>query len=1129
MTTPRDLIGTWDGVTKSARLERPYEDRTQMEVPFGGGSFYKAGWRAYMDTQLGIKFKNGIGVMFNSIYDKEIEPTIQLLVESGLTHTRYEIGWGILQYDDETIVGVNALKQAEIKSTLALFKQYGLRPLILLSSYHGGPCPMKLVPTALTVAAAVGDRQIKLDPAKLTGIIVNYTGLSGQSGANAFPLITSLDSTTGIAQLSVPLNIAIPVGAYNLTKLKYQPFSPKYFANGTVNPASDESIAGWAKYVKIVCNLAAAQCGVGGFDVEVWNEMTFGSSFLGIGNYYNPAPTIYQSGSDYMYTSKSGEVVFGYQSLLAMTADIVKDPVTGYPGTKVINGFANQTPFPNGRWIHKGVDGLSRHYYPAYDTTKSQWNGLASDWKYSPNVTVDAQGNTPSSFVPYFTAALPEHNYTFYVTETITNDVVPFPSGFKDHYRFSNFDGIYSEVWQSENNFLTNNYTQTLANQKGISSTDSRLGDLRFHIAAKTFLRMLLFQNHKGLATNIIYNAKETDVSFAVIRTAFFNQLKSDNYVLTDTARVIAGEQLRSLKNAITMFNNSVILENPRKLKVAEVVEYKPRLVFKGDGTDRHPDMYNRDNFVVLPFQITEKKFTIPYYVMTQDTCFKWVGTKDDLDPTAYDMPPQMFDLTLENINPFKAIVSVYDPITNTSVPVTIVSSTANSMKVNLEVTDYPRFLNIEEAAAGPQISGFTLDKTASGGAISFVPNFTGTVDVTWGRYPVRQTSKFKREFWDHYDANWRTKAPTAIDYIDTIDFMDRGGLHPLAKGSQTRITGKIKPKYSEVYNFSMYADTPNVNLYINNVQLLKIGSFDWNNQIALQAGVEYDLLFESTSAYNERNAVSIYWYSDSQEKEPLVSSDTGLPANKVTLNVYKDQTTWYEIAGLRDGDGVKLSYTDGVVRSKFPMWSYDYKGALPSYYADPAVPLAANPVTLLVADDFNRTSTGSGMIGTSSVGGITWKINNADGIFDLGNNGVHLTLSKHTLDFLYTDLNGKTANPSDVDISVKVVKQGNMTGLVFRGLNFSIGHYNMVVKDATTGTYAIWSDFKVIAPTTVVPKDGDVLRIVAKGPSITLYVNGVIVKTITSTANLSNGTCHGFCSHAVGYDLDNVVIHPVL
>ena len=57
--------------------------------------------------------------------------------------------------------------------------------------------------------------------------------------------------------------------------------------SGQPNPEFEATLSGWLSYVGTVCKLAASVVGPGGFDLEVWNELTFGSQFLNSENYYS--------------------------------------------------------------------------------------------------------------------------------------------------------------------------------------------------------------------------------------------------------------------------------------------------------------------------------------------------------------------------------------------------------------------------------------------------------------------------------------------------------------------------------------------------------------------------------------------------------------------------------------------------------------------------------------------------------------------------------------------------------------------------------------------------------------------------------------------------------------------------
>ena len=56
-----EQIGKWQGVTQEAKMEGPYEDPRQQEIPFGRVSFYLTPWRAYMDTWPAQRYLSSLG------------------------------------------------------------------------------------------------------------------------------------------------------------------------------------------------------------------------------------------------------------------------------------------------------------------------------------------------------------------------------------------------------------------------------------------------------------------------------------------------------------------------------------------------------------------------------------------------------------------------------------------------------------------------------------------------------------------------------------------------------------------------------------------------------------------------------------------------------------------------------------------------------------------------------------------------------------------------------------------------------------------------------------------------------------------------------------------------------------
>jgi len=104
---------------------------------------------------------------------------------------------------------------------------------------------------------------------------------------------------------------------------------------------------------------------------------------------------------------------------------------------------------------------------------------------------------------------------------------------------------------------------------------------------------------------------------------------------------------------------------------------------FQGDGTPAHPFLYDRDVLAILPFQANSDRLVIAYYVMTNNL--------------SIPLTPETFTVTLQGLNASDADVSAYDPINDTTVPLTVNSASGGTLKVTLLATDYPYFLIIDE------------------------------------------------------------------------------------------------------------------------------------------------------------------------------------------------------------------------------------------------------------------------------------------------------------------------------------------------------------------------------------------------------------------------------------------------
>jgi hypothetical protein len=739
--------------TSSATIKHPYDDPIQQAIPFGIRSFYLAPWRAYMDTWSADQFLNCLGINFN-VGPEDAAATARVLADAGFRSARVELGWGNLDYTDPEKINT----RSSYEKVFRALHQAGIRPLILLNANSGQPVPFRRVRVVLSKPALKGARAVFFD--RTDGIRPGYTGFGSLLPQRfGFPLITAIEPSTGRCELSGPLPKDLPAGPLDLADLKYHPFSGDTLADGTLNPWGQETIEGWKTYVRSVCKFAKEALGTegqtdAGFDLEVWNELTFGSDFLDEQNYYEPKRSFQ---TEVVYRNH-GLLTKGPMCILPITVDYVNDPKSDLRGVRVINGFSNQWPWDSGSTMWPGQAGFSRHFYTSLNPD-TPFNGVCGF--LSPQ-TNDRPGQGPinalgfldgqrdlrswhtvvpgSYFTPTLHVSMPEAWQYGYKIEYLTRDVQPFPGLWDQHFRFSNpGDGHPAEFWMTETNTPRSGFLSVLQKQLSLPSDDPALVRLSHHLGAKATLRTFVFQSSKGVHTIELYAARGQDLGFAVIPEAFFSALKKSGHILTEEVRGQSGEQLSVLARVAKLMQQGKELPVTRPLGVSSVTEHDARLVSKGDGTPEHPDQYNRDDFAVLPFQLASNRFAVGYYVVTRDMTSVCRPELDPLDPARYDMRPQLFDVTLTNVVGENATVSAFDPFTDGELPVRVLDRTATTLTVQLQTVDYPRFLIINEADPGLTISQPKLAPQPDGSAkLSFDTDLPATAKLSWGAWPQR-------------------------------------------------------------------------------------------------------------------------------------------------------------------------------------------------------------------------------------------------------------------------------------------------------------------------------------------------------------------------------------------------------
>jgi hypothetical protein len=261
----------------------PIDPRFLTDVPFGSFSFWVQPWRAYLDTWPASRLLESVGINFN-VNPEQAEATAQLLHDSGFRLARLAIDWPALSYSDPT--KFVPMHLANITARLTALRDHGLRPLIVLQAYSGAPTPEKHVTLETTSAAPAGSQTVKLAAASAAQVVPGKTGFNYLVFKGTPDVLVTSVGAEGLATLSRPLPNPLPAGPHSGTTLLYAPFGPPKRADGEPNPEFQATLAGWVNYVAAVSKLAAGIVGPGGFDLEVWNELTFGSQFLNSENYY---------------------------------------------------------------------------------------------------------------------------------------------------------------------------------------------------------------------------------------------------------------------------------------------------------------------------------------------------------------------------------------------------------------------------------------------------------------------------------------------------------------------------------------------------------------------------------------------------------------------------------------------------------------------------------------------------------------------------------------------------------------------------------------------------------------------------------------------------------------------------
>jgi hypothetical protein len=617
--------------------QRSLVDPSQLIVPWPKHSHYKQPWRAWLETPTADRFLAGLGLTYNwNVERTRDDVEMQLLRQVGFSRIRIEVGWNNVRYETDDLTDH---AKARLTAIAAAATRAGIRPLVLLNAHHGAPGPSLDLARVATMDAPAGSRELNLD--SVEGVRPGYTGISNLTGFKmAEVIVTAVNPVTHKVALSKPLPAAIKAGQkLVLNTLKYRPLAEPGMS------AYEETARGWLSYVRAVAR-TLREAGVPGFDLEIWNELTFGSDFVSAAAYYDP-PLHQAAGSLLLEGGRLWE-------LARRTIDVL---AREFPEATPIWGFSNVTFFHTPiRALPPGTRGQSYHpyFFVNYRSIADEQYGFVQNLEqFAPKA-------------PPYRVLMPEGAGTFVKTESLMRLLEPAARTQKPP-RTATFDHFMTEFGFSPA-------------EHGVE--DAGQADL---LRAKTVLRGSLFWLNKGLTALWFFSD--------------FDSLDGKGHDLfpPEVARLDAlpaspdaylGLPLAALRHVTTLFRSGSRVTRPRSLQMAAAVPVGevPGIVF--DGADGRPPLTYLDVLATLPFQLSNTRFVVAVYVMTRNI----------LEP----IPPARFSLVVSNVNGRTTEVRALDSLHGVEVPVEVRRRTSSSVEIVLSVVDYPYLLDLREGEQKP-------------------------------------------------------------------------------------------------------------------------------------------------------------------------------------------------------------------------------------------------------------------------------------------------------------------------------------------------------------------------------------------------------------------------------------------
>jgi hypothetical protein len=641
-----------------AVLRQPIDPRQQTVLQFGERSHWLQPWRAYLDTVPAARLLSGLGVNFN-VPPSEADAAARLLASAGIRRARVELPWSAFQYAHP-----NRLRDPlGLRRVFGALARHRIRPLVLLNANQTAPCPTRFFSAQLISPAPAGARSVQLDRATAGIVVPGRSGLNSVDGKAADTLFTSV-SSDGVARLSKPLAQPLGAGSHPAATLLYAPFEMPQRADGTPDPAFEATLQGWLAYVRQATDEVRRFVGSTRFDIEVWNELTFGSDFLYADTYYDPPS---QPGR--------GDVT---AAILDRTVRLVRTGDPAMASVGIVDGFASGRPWDSGATVPAGVTAIAKHPYfdPRRFPESAQINGV---------MPVDAEGGSDGlaqpggrwrdRFIPRYTAFFPEYFLTAIQTEHVIRDLSPFTTDIYGTLHGRRTHPVGSpppQLWVTEWN-LDPGVVRTPPPTAPLTALERRL-------QSKAILRAVLAYVNKGAGAFYLFTAQ--DGRLGLIPNSFFRAAMRSGRYPGDRA---GGLTMDTIRRLTSLLHGSAPLAHPRRLRLLAIGDYARRTQFAGDGTPQHPPLYDRDVVAFFPFQVGDRRFVVATYVMTRDV--------------ARNLRPERYAFAIGGLPGCRVKVAATDPLTGRREAVQRISCSPRRLVVTLPLTDSPKLLTIDASS----------------------------------------------------------------------------------------------------------------------------------------------------------------------------------------------------------------------------------------------------------------------------------------------------------------------------------------------------------------------------------------------------------------------------------------------